>query len=628
MLYDVHFIATRNMQVPPPILDEEALNQMFKEVDFEKIAKDMEQLFKEIDEQEKTKKTKNAKNDVEQPAGIASLRKTSAPITAKPIVSSLTSHASASFEELFIKPQTETPPAGTDKDILWLTQATLDAANTTLDRFVEAINTLANKVIESRIVIFDTFLELGQIDTIKVACNIIKSKTTYKRLLLIPQVINPNLEKPVERMRKDIIETTKKATLLAEKIIIISAEKQQKNDIAQLNALAKASQKIVQRPAGSFAERLSETIVEDNQIEAAIENESPIQTLKADDIFTFFNQSLAPLAQQLGTFTRSPEAQNAIEEKTKEREQRIKAMADRVKNQRSSSRNSFFGNYDEPYRHNSSRYPFHRYPESRDTSSDARSSYNSPHHYNDSDDEDEERTTPQPATNTLWTTPLSYGGYSPQISDISKGKKTEDKTLKLNDSATITDSRTKVINLRETFVTMIKEITETFDGTGDDWNAYHQEVSDQLAQPAQELLKPYHDYKLALKKLPKDIQKDCFIDTKNLIDFLEHLIYMAVYDILASKNDLTLECVAYAKLLEQLSIHPSLKQKQNRQAYAIACSWITAAENPLRIAADQPLSSEHPSYSKLKSIIDRLGATHVPLLTEALKNEPKTQKSF
>lgn len=218
--------------------DQSAFDDLFKDVDFEQLAKEMDQLFKEIEAEEKAKQDKPETKSPEQSFDIPEAPKTVPTVEAHPS----TKKSNKKPEELFLKPETEKVSPDKKKQALWITQETLDATTIILDELAKAIDTLSNKIIEYSIVSLDELsLHLNNIDIIKVACGTIKSKTTYKRILLTPQAINKTLEKPMEQLRKDILQTIKKTHALSAKIKDVSAERRQQTDIDKLQAFAKKS---------------------------------------------------------------------------------------------------------------------------------------------------------------------------------------------------------------------------------------------------------------------------------------------------------------------------------------------------------------------------------------------------
>lgn len=217
---------------PPPT--QGSFNDMFKDIDFEQLAKEMDTLFKEIEAEEKAKQSKTqalapeatVKSDVSTP---------STPLTQP------APHKKSNKKptELFITPETQPAPTQGKKQLLWLTQETLDATDTVLDDFSQAVTTLTNTILEARLISIEELSpHLNTTDIIKVACGIIKSKTSYKRLLLIPQIIKKELEKPMELLRKDIVRATKKIHELTKNIKILAPEEQQDKDIDMLQKFA------------------------------------------------------------------------------------------------------------------------------------------------------------------------------------------------------------------------------------------------------------------------------------------------------------------------------------------------------------------------------------------------------
>ena len=608
--------------------DQAMLDDLFKDVDFEKIAKEMDQLFKEMEAEEKAKKTGDASKPGSSFDTSVHQKKNPSII---PHVTPLY-QSNKTLEELFLHPVTEPAPQDKKKDMLWITQESLDATNVILDKLIDAVNALSNKVIEYQIIPLDEFSDhLHNVDIIKISCGIIKSKTTYKRMLLTPQIVSKELEKPIEEMRNTIVQTIKKTLTLTEKIQEIPADERQKNDITTLQSLAKKTEaRLSDQASEEEADSNKESKIEDDEtvftedeenISTPTTPEAPAVSNKkqGDELLTFFEETLAPLAGQLGKFTQSPEAKKAIEEKTAERELRMKEMENRIKNQHSNRRRySSSDYYDEPsYRRNAYRptfsphsSPYTSYP-SAERFSSPQSTFYAPPQDN------------IPSTGKITTLkeslkdspkPIFYG-LSKKDKDDKEAKETTepDAAEKLKREAR-EDAK---INAAKIYDTLLATIASNLNEAGEDWELYNQRINDKLVAISSVLL-TQHD--------TSDILTVATLET-----FLPHLIYASASDILVpadrtdqdndSENQQTMSTgTSCKKLLDTLINEPILKKKPYivTKAFDLACAWITDKHNPAYLSLDEP---DDQTIKKIKAVIKRLGAPNVRPLKEALPKE-------
>lgn len=620
------YCSSQSLQSAPG--DQAMLDDLFKDVDFEKIAKDMDQLFKEMEAEEKAKKTGGTSKPGSS-QGSSFHQKTTPSFVphSAPLYQSNKSH-----EELFLNPVTEPAPWDKKKDMLWITQESLDATNIILDKLINAVNTLSNKVIEYQIIPLDEFSDnLHNVDIIKVSCGIIKSKTTYKRMLLTPQIVSKELEKPIEQLRSTIVQTIKKTITLTDDVKEIPAEDRQKNDIDTLQSLAK---KTDARLADQESEEDTnetpnepeddETVFTQDEEDVSISTtpEAPAISNKNQKgkLLTFFEQTLAPLAGQLGKFTQSPESKKAIEEKTAERELRMKEMENRIKNQQSNKRQ--YGSsdyYDEPpYRRNAYRpsfsphgFPASPYPSAERFSSPQSSSYSPPHDNVPLTD----KTTTVNESSKDSSKPIFYGLGKKDKKDDKEAKETTepDAAEKLKREAR-EDAK---INDAKIYDTLLATIASNLNEAGEDWELYNQRINDKLVAISSVML-AQHD-------------KSDTLTVATLETFLPHLIYASAWDILVpadktdrdndSENGQTKSTGSSCKkLLDTLINEPILKKKPYivTKAFDLACAWITDKHNPAYLSLDEP---DDQTIKKIKAVIKRLGAPNVRPLKEALPKE-------
>jgi hypothetical protein len=445
-------------------------------------------------------------------------------------------------------------------------------------------------------------------------------------MLLTPQVLNKELEKPMKQLRGDMLQAIKKADALAQTIKEISPQERQKNDIATLKTLAQKSANR-EKASETFTGNFAAAITVDSDIEDAIAGDSEIEKAillpkkaevshQKDDILTFFKQTLAPLAKQLGKFTQSPEAKKAIEDQTKERDRMLKEMASRAQSQRSSGRSyGSAGRY--PYQSSYASPSYSPAGGASPSHSPSQGSYMPEHDGQREREYDDDSATPLQDNDY----PHLYGGPTSSEEKDAKQKELEAKTkLETEQRAQL---KAETIRLRNIFTEALTDITTTLDGTGDDWQAYNQEIRDQLAQPVQEIIALYDAFHTSLVKLTKEDQKECLINPNVIIDLLPHLIYAVSYDILDPQQGDTHASTSYKKLLTILSTQPTLKQKNVSRTYKTGCNWITDSANPLHINLDQADKKEPSDRTKIEQVIARLGAKHVPMLTEKLKTLDK-----
>lgn len=318
-----------------------------------------------------------------------------------------------------------------------------------------------------------------------------------------------------------------------------------------------------------------------------------------DDILTFFEQTIAPLAEQLGKITLSPETKKAIEAQTKERERQMKEMENKIKSQRSSGR---------AYSSGSSRYSGDSYR------SPGRSSYGSSY------------SSPYSSSSRGGYSPSSYSPshstYNPELEkenatkELSKDKDKDKKEESHADSKKDTPKdnknkgdKTETLRLRDTFTKTMTDIAKL--DPNKSWETYNNKINTQLTSQIKRIMKLYTDYSISCAHLPKEDQIDVAIDVSKLRAFLPHLIYASVADILTPKGAVEENNEICQDLLDTLTKAPGLTKPQADRAFNKASEWIEDTNNPKKI---DPTNND-----TIQKIVKRPEAKRIPTLAKIAK---------
>ncbi|MCB9493560.1 MAG: hypothetical protein H6679_04775 [Epsilonproteobacteria bacterium] len=260
--------------------DAATLEDFFKNIDMEQLAKDMEKVFAEIEEMEQKEKAEKQRQTEEKTS-------TKSPQQAAPHKPPVPT--SKTTKQLFLEPETMTIQQG-GKTQTVPTPQSLQAAQEILSLFAQYTQKIDTRIQGSSLFgpeYQERFLKrFGKnIDAVQVASDHITSKRAYQSVLLTPPAQNKQLADQMQAMRKKIIQAINELEKAHEKIVATSLDAAQNEEDSDFDKLQQIKKQQEQQPLQSIdaPERQQkqrgkkyepEADVDEDEIEHAVQEQS------------------------------------------------------------------------------------------------------------------------------------------------------------------------------------------------------------------------------------------------------------------------------------------------------------------------------------------------------------------